>query len=269
MAAHAFLIEPRWLEVSHVRIETERLGRPLRIAVVADLQTDAVGAHERRALESALASEPDLIVLPGDFLQIPARDKERMARERGRLRSLLDELGFQAPLGVYAVGGNTDSPGWESLFEGLPVTVFPRSGSVELDELSLTALDVTDSFRRDLVIPRGERFHLVLGHGPDYALGDRVEADLLIAGHCHGGQVRLPFLGPPIKLSRVPRRLTSGAHEIRSGTWLVVSRGVGMERAQAPRLRFLCRPEVVVIDLVPYSGAPADPLRSRAAVERE
>ena len=95
---------------------------------------------------------------------------------------------------------------------------------------------------------------MVLGHVPNFALGD-VRADLLLAGHCHGGQVRFPVLGPPLTLARIPRSWTSGAREIRPGTTLWVSRGIGMERVDAPRLRFLCRPELVVIDLVPAGGA--------------
>ncbi len=78
-----------------------------------------------------------------------------------------------------------------------------------------------------------------------------VEADLLIAGHTHGGQVRLPLIGPLLNLSRVPRGWIAGATTLAPGRTLIVSRGIGMERANAPRLRFLCRPELVVIDLVP------------------
>jgi hypothetical protein len=102
-------------------------------------------------------------------------------------------------------------------------------------------------------VPESDRFHLVLGHSPNFALG-RVEADLLVAGHTHGGQVRLPLVGPLITLSAVPRSWAAGLTELPGGGQLLVSRGLGMERAGAPRLRFLCRPELVVIDLIPDSG---------------
>ena len=91
----------------------------------------------------------------------------------------------------------------------------------------------------------------MLGHCPDFALGD-VHADLLVAGHCHGGQVRLPFWGALVTFSRVPRAWTGGELIQRPGGGrLLISRGIGMERGRAPRLRFLCRPQLVVIDVLP------------------
>jgi len=107
-----------------------------------------------------------------------------------------------------------------------------------------------DSFDSRLSITSVERFHIVMGHSPDFALGN-VRADLLVAGHTHGGQVRLPFIGPVITLSSVPRSWAAGLTELTGGRTLIVSRGIGMERGSAPRLRFLCRPELVIVDVVP------------------
>jgi len=77
---------------------------------------------------------------------------------------------------------------------------------------------------------------------------------LSLAGHTHGGQVRLPVLGPVTTLSSVPRRYAAGLSVRPAGGHLFVSRGIGMERENAPRLRFLCRPQLVVIDLLPERG---------------
>jgi hypothetical protein len=92
-------------------------------------------------------------------------------------------------------------------------------------------------------------YHLVLGHCPDYSPGE-IEADLLIAGHTRGGQVRLPLIGPLITLSEVLRSWAAGVTEIAPGKRLIVSRGIGMER-YAPEIRCLCRPELSVLDLLP------------------
>jgi predicted MPP superfamily phosphohydrolase len=63
--------------------------------------------------------------------------------------------------------------------------------------------------------------------------------------------VRLPGFGPILTFSQVPRAWAAGRTEIAPGTTLIVSRGLGMERHYAPRLRFLCRPELVFITLQP------------------
>ncbi|MEM6797336.1 MAG: metallophosphoesterase [Acidobacteriota bacterium] len=258
-AAWAFLVEPRWLEITRFTVESEKLGRALRVAVISDLQTDRIAGHERRALEAALAARPDLVLLPGDYLQID--DPAARAREAARLRELLEELRFTAPLGVIAVRGDVEQDGWQSIFAGTGVQTYEKTTRLELGDLVVTALSPRDSRMRRAWLPRTERFHLAFGHAPEFALDqdqlDRPTADLLIAGHTHGGQVRLPFLGPLITLSDVPRSWAAGRTDLANGATLIVSRGVGMERGRAPRLRFLCRPEVTIVDLVPAQGSSA------------
>jgi hypothetical protein len=120
----------------------------------------------------------------------------------------------------------------------------------DLGPVALTGLALHDAFGGHVRVEGTDAFHIVLGHSPNFSLG-QVDADLLIAGHTHGGQVRLPFIGPLMTLSAVPRSWAAGVTEIAPGRTLIVSRGIGMERGHAPRLRFLCRPELVVVDVVP------------------
>jgi hypothetical protein len=248
VGADAYLIEPGRLVLTRHEVVSRTAVEPFRIAVLADIQTDAVGEHERRAVAMALDQDPDLILLPGDYIQID--DPERAAVERGKLRELFAEEGLAAPLGVFAVGGNTDDRHWAEIFEGLDVHVAREQQDFETAGITVTCLPFERSAALDVLVKPTEGFHVVLGHAPDFALG-AVDADLLVAGHCHGGQVRLPGIGPLLTLSRIPRAWTSGAHVVRAHTTLVVSRGIGLERGRAPRLRLLCPPEVVIIDVVP------------------
>lgn len=100
----AYHVEPYDLRVTRHALDLSagesRAGR-LRILHLSDLQTPTIGEHEERALRAALAQQPDLIVLTGDYIH------ERLSPTRGRaqadLRALLQRLPLRAPLGVFAV----------------------------------------------------------------------------------------------------------------------------------------------------------------------
>ncbi len=250
-ATDAFLVEPRWLEIARYTIASPKIAKPLRIVELTDVQTDEVGAWEANAFALAMAENPDLIVMPGDYVQVDVA-LERYPEQVRKMRDLWPAL--KAPLGVWAVQGNVDwRETWsKDLFDGTQITADRTTTTRDLGPVSLTSVGFLDSFNARLAFPATDDFHIAFGHGPDFSLSERAAADLLIAGHTHGGQVVLPGYGPLMTLSAVPRPWAAGGiTELSGGRHLVVSRGIGMERAYAPRLRFLCRPQLVVIDLVP------------------
>ncbi|MGC9348709.1 MAG: metallophosphoesterase, partial [Anaerolineae bacterium] len=250
VALDAFLIEPHWLEVSRITIPSAKIAEPLRIVVIADVQTDRPGDYEARVFDTAMAQAPDLILFAGDYIHTGRRSRGYEA-EVAALNDLLVGSRMAAPLGIYAIAGNVDRGGdWTQVFAGLQATTVVETARYDLGPVVLTGLALDDAFDQNLRVEGANAFHIVLGHSPNFSLGS-VDADLLIAGHTHGGQVRLPFIGPVMTLSAVPRSWAAGVTEIAQGKTLIVSRGIGMERGQAPRLRFLCRPELMVVDLVP------------------
>ena len=88
---------------------------------------------------------------------------------------------------------------------------------------------------------------------------ERRRERLALAGHTHGGQVVIPFFGPPRTAIRLPRRYAGGLNDYR-GTPIHISRGVGMERGFDIPIRFLCPPEIGIIDLVlPKRGRTVSP----------
>jgi uncharacterized protein len=248
VAYYAFRVEPFRLEVETFQVRTTKLKRPLRIAVLADFQTDRIGDYERRVAAELAALKADLVLLPGDYLQEPHPQKRAALRDE--FRALFGGDVLKAPLGAIAVRGDCEHQGWEKTFAGLPVKTADATQSFDLGEFVVTALAFKDSGSPTLRVAPTEKFQVVVGHRPDFALGD-VPGDLLIAGHTHGGQVRLPFIGPLITLSEVPRAWAAGRTALPGGRTLIVSRGTGMERHSAPRLRFLCRPQIVVAELLP------------------
>ncbi|MEM1448510.1 MAG: hypothetical protein AAF726_00755 [Planctomycetota bacterium] len=259
IGAYALRVEPFSLEVNRHAIVSERLpaGRaePLVVAVLADLQTDRIGRYERRVFEELDALRADLWLLPGDYLQCGTRERRLRAIEE--LASLFDELKHVPPLGIWAVDGDVDRAPQSITSERVS---FLRNETVRLGDSGLqlhglgtpaSRQPVSDGVLAD--IDAFDGLTLVVGHAPDFmlsALNGRVDREaVLVAGHTHGGQVVVPGYGPPMTLSRVPRWLAAGGVHGSGDTTLCVSRGVGLERGYAPRIRFLCRPEIVVLEL--------------------
>jgi predicted MPP superfamily phosphohydrolase len=266
------LIEPFRLQVEDVEVPlaSERAGEaPLRVGVLADIQARAVSDFERGAVERLMALEPDLILIPGDLAQVWPRSSEESVEE---FRDLLASL--EAPLGVWMVLGNTDSVEVvERALEGTQVRLL-QDERVELTwedrriQLCGIGMDFMSARARAAVAELEARageddVRILLAHYPDAytLLGQRSRVDLVIAGHTHGGQVQVPFFGPPITLSGVPRRVAAGGlHEL-EGRRVYVSRGLGVERGWAPRLRFLCPPEITLLRFVEASKPTAAAVR--------
>jgi uncharacterized protein len=253
VAADAFLVEPHWLEVTHRRIASPKIHKPVRIVVLADLQTDVIGPFERRVMQQVADEKPDILLFAGDYIQSSWEEQESLRKQFQRMMARWP-FGELAKTKMFAVRGNCDPDDWHKVFEdtGYRVSMVDATRTFDLGDIRLTCLEVGDSFNPSFSIAndKPEHFSMVFGHAPNFALG-KVDADLLISGHTHGGQVQLPWIGPLITLSRVPRAWASGLTELPRGGKLLVSRGIGMERTCAPRIRFLCRPELTVIDLVP------------------
>jgi len=250
LAGYCFGLEPRRLVVSEHTLVSPKVSRPITVGVLADLQTDRIGPYEARVVETLLEHAPDLILLPGDYLQV--RTRTALEEQGDALRALLLDSGLSAPLGVFAVRGDVEPPSWPDHFRGLEgYEAVTTSRTFELEGLTLTALDPAASRSQTPPVPASDQFHVVFGHDPAFALA-APPADLLLAGHTHGGQVQFPFFGPLITLSKVPRTWAAGGLvRLPSGSHLIVSRGVGMERKHAPRLRFNCPPELVLVHLEP------------------
>lgn len=261
-AAYVFArrVEPYRLEVTSAALASPKLAalpRPLVVAVVADLQTDAMGDYEVGVFDRIAARRPDLVLFLGDYLQVGG---DAFRRERELLRAQVARL--SPPLGSFAVGGDVDQGGADAVFADTAVQVIDDR-HVELPDLPLRIeglgrMRSRAPFLDGAVVRRlrDERYTIVVGHAPDYMLSvvrDGLAVDaLLLAGHTHGGQVQLPWFGPLTTLSAVPRWLGGGGVFRRGDAWLCCSRGIGMERDDAPRIRFWCRPQLVFLELGPH-----------------
>jgi predicted MPP superfamily phosphohydrolase len=232
----------------------------LRLVHLSDLQPAQVGPHERRAFRAAVALRPDVICITGDF--VDGRPAEKVSTLTADLFAAMREERLAAPLGLFVVLGDTDGGNADlrPALAGLgAITLSDEVAQRSLPNGRLAVIGLSNSWSRG-ADPDGLRrlvasapetdLRIVLGHRPDYVrhLAGQARVDLCLAGHTHGGQVVLPWLGPPVTLMTLPRRFAAGLNDL-SGVPLHVSRGIGMERGVAPQIRFLCPPEVCLIDL--------------------
>jgi hypothetical protein len=230
----------------------------LRLLHLSDLQCDQIGPYEERVIAEARRLRPDLVVWTGDYVQ--PRLKPSRAETEARFREILARWPMRATLGSYAVRGDVDV-NWPLVVAGTEIV--PLSGrSIRLElpggrALRLIGLDPGTSrgdnvleLARMLNTPNDAELWIVIGHNPAFVrqIPGLGRVDLALAGHTHGGQVVVPFFGAPYTKSPLPRRYASGLNEF-AGIPVHVSAGIGMERGSAPQVRFLCPPEICLLDI--------------------
>jgi uncharacterized protein len=257
LGAWATIIEPDELLVQPTTIalaDWPAGWRGLRVAAISDVHAGSfyVGYSKLEHMADLTnAAHPDLVVLLGDYVchRRPHQDVERpdnLARVLARLR---------APLGVVAVLGNHDN--W---MDGRRVRgAFESNGIRVLDNevlrmerggqplwLAGIADAITGNPRVDATlarVPRGEAV-VALTHNPDlfdHEIPDRVL--LTLAGHTHGGQVRLPIVGCLIVPSAYGQRYAQGT-VVEGRRTLFVTPGVGTSIAP---IRFGVPPEISLL----------------------
>jgi uncharacterized protein len=257
--AYPFL-EAKWCRVARHTITLPNLPQPFHgttIAVLTDVHHGPFVplAYVKHIVAMTNALKPDIVALVGDFVHRHPRYIMPGIEELGRLKAVL---------GRFAVRGNHDNCNYHSSEDMRQISQDALAqanlpdlnnsgiwlerkrarlricgiGDLWTDHQDLDAA-VADATERDAV--------LLLSHNPDFVetIRDR-RVGLVLSGHTHGGQVIIPGFGAPLVPSRYGRKYL---HGLVQGPCcrVFVSRGVG---TISPPVRFLCRPEVVLITLV-------------------
>jgi hypothetical protein len=204
----------------------------------------------RRALNLVRAESPDLMLLGGDYIS----ESPRYAPETA---TVIADLLSQTPLGGYGVIGNHDLSVSRTRVQealatvGIPVlrnqTAVVRYGGAELAIAGIDETLLGDPQPQDTIAqaPEGAPV-LALWHEPEFAeQAAALGAFAQLSGHTHGGQIRLPGIGP-VGLPIHGKRHVIGMNRA-DGMPIYTSRGVGVYR---PPARFNCPPEVTIITLV-------------------
>ncbi|GIW03933.1 MAG: hypothetical protein KatS3mg059_0553 [Thermomicrobiales bacterium] len=228
----------------------------MRIGFITDTHVGPFVTPDDLARATALisAERPDLVLLGGDYVSESPRYISTTAEILGNLAAV-------APLGAVAVLGNHDlAVSVRKVYDALravgirvlrneatPVTY--QGATLWIAGIDETLLGHPDPKRTFAAVPAGTR-PLALWHEPQFAEeAAALGAFAQLSGHTHGGQIRLPGLGP-VGLPRHGRRHIIGLNNA-AGMPIYTARGVGVYR---PPLRYNCPPEVTMIELIAESA---------------
>ena len=229
------------LTVSHHTVTLSQGGKTLKFAHVTDLHTKGMGRLEKKLVEVIETEKPDIIVITGDI----ATPAGTVAGYRDVLKNL------KASRGVFFVPGNWEYwetiPNLKELLREAQIIDLTNQ-TKEIDKgLWLIGFDDGEEGRPDLEIIKSipvRDLKISLFHSPSFF--DQIVSliPLSFAGHSHGGQVRIPFLGS-IWVPDGTGKYDQGWFE-KGSSKMFVSRGIGTSILP---VRFNCSPEVAIINV--------------------
>ena len=240
----AVFFEPFRIQVTHYDLQGD-VASPLKMADLSDVHTHGMRRNELRTLQVLAEEKPDLIVVTGDCLGNTAGDYRPCEAFYQHLH---------APLGVWVVRGN-----WENdrtvhheraFYAKSGVHLLVNQNAMPRPDFALIGLDDPSSgtprMTRALAGVPADLYKVALFHAPGFFDHIAGHVNLCIAGHTHGGQVRIPFV-QPFWLPKDCGGFVEGWYE-EDGTKMYVNRGLGM--SDLP-IRFLCRPEITIFTIHP------------------
>lgn len=242
------------LTVSQYEYENEKISAELdgfKIVQISDLHNKQFGAGQKRLLERVSGCNPDIIVITGDIVDSNHTDI-------GKALEFVEGAAEIAP--VYYVTGNhelwLEDSELKELLDGISA-----AGAVILDDGCVTVTSGDSSFIlaglddsslyndtiKELELDNSREPVILLAHEPQYLTDySRENVDLILAGHAHGGQFRLPFIGGIVAPDQgfFPE-YTAGVYT-ENETEMIVSRGLG--NSVIP-LRLFNFPDIVCVTL--------------------
>ncbi len=265
----SFLLSEHALSVSTYRVSVPSFTGPLRIVQLTDLHNSTFGAHNQRLVQKVAAQQPDLILITGDLLNYNEQRTD-IAEE------LIRQLVPVAP--VYVSFGNHEiaymrnyGVDLRKLYSAAGATVLEydrtdlavngqniRLGGVYGYCMPGRFLKTGEAWESECMFledfQNTEAYTILLCHLPYswivYDSLDSWDVDLVLCGHVHGGQVRIPFIGGMWAPDQgwFPG-WESGIYSSKEGNKvMVLSRGLG-NTDKLPRFNNI--PEILVLDLVP------------------
>ena len=248
-----------WLSISRFTITSHEItGDGLKIIQLSDLHSKEFGENQHRLVTKVQALSPDIIAFTGDII-----DKDKY--DEKTVLSLLKQLKEIAP--TYYVTGNHEY--WSGKYDQLEKIIKSTGVTIlhnQREKLQLngttfllagiddpaisneaSAVTVETELAKTLEGVNDQDFVVLLSHRPEvYSVYAEHNIDLVLSGHAHGGQVRLPFVGGLVAPDQgfLPK-YTAGKYE-QDDTAMIVNRGLG--NSIIPQ-RVFNTPEIVEITI--------------------
>ncbi len=252
LLTYAYL-ETFWTEVKTYPVTNAKIPAAfnhLKIALLTDIHHGPDFSLDRvkNVVSQTNALKPDVILLGGDYVSADAKFITPVINALG---------GLKAPMGIYAVLGNHDH------YEGAPETLIAmrNAGIKEIINHSINLTrdgaaiklsgidDLSDgipNLMAALSKTKPSDYVILLSHQPDIAETlTPGQADLVLSGHTHGGQITLFGLWAPIVNSRYGQKYRTGMVKA-PNTTVIISDGIGTFGLP---LRFFARPQIVIVEL--------------------
>ncbi|WP_161520451.1 metallophosphoesterase [Bacillus cereus] len=251
------------ISITEVKITSSKIPssfKGYKILQISDLHNKKFGDNQDVLIQKMKSIDPDIIAITGDLIDSKSYDAEVSMQ-------LIREMVKKYP--VYFVTGNHEQ--WSGKYNSLEKELKKYSVNVLRNEhvgirkgeqeINLLGIDdpefgtgnrdegniIIDEIKKAKIEMQPDRYNVLLSHRPEFIKEYTNERlDLVLSGHAHGGQVRLPFIGGLVAPNQgVLPKYTAGLY-VEQNTSMVVSRGLG--NSIIPQ-RILNRPEIVVVQL--------------------
>ncbi len=242
------------------KIESEKMNNPVKIALITDLHSNWYGKNQSTLIRAVEEQNPDIVLLGGDIFD----DKKIYDNAEKTVQALANNYP------CYYVTGNHEywSYDIETIFEILTsyevtilsgdcVTIEVNGEKINLcgvddsDVMEYTenGIEMEEQLKMAEEIANKEYYTILLSHRPEWIeTYQKYTFDLVLCGHAHGGQWRIPFLlnGLYAPHQGLFPEYAGGRYDYATGT-MIVSRGLARESTPVPRI--FNRPELVVVEL--------------------
>ena len=257
---YSWQVEPFWLEFVKVKMPIKNLPKNLIGKTLMQISDIHVGNRFDYqfiidSFEKAKLLNPDFVVYTGDFVSYENKEQFKQLKE-------VMKFIVKGKLGTVGVLGNHDyGKNWQEQHVATTITNILENAGIsilsnqqkEISDLNITGLDdywgLNFNPNKIMTKINHDKANLVLCHNPDVCDLDvwNNYKGWVLSGHTHGGQVKPPFLNPPL-LPVKSKRYSAGKINLNDGRTLYINRALG----SLHQIRFNVKPEITIFELVEY-----------------